>query len=198
MIFLYIILVLLFVLLLVLLSDISLIFSYKDKFIFKVRFLCVSLSGSKLIEIIQSREKPDSSETVKSKIEPPKEKRKKTFSDIIEIVSFIASLIKSILGEFLKYAKLKLCKVKISIGTDDCAETALAYGGASSALYTVLEFLDSMMTVKKSYKNIGVIPDYTSDECKVDIKIVLKIKILHLLFAFIHISPQLAKAQKGK
>lgn len=200
MIVLWIILFLILFALLFLLLDISLVFSYKEKFNFNVRIFCFSISGSKIIEIVESREKNKDSKPIKpvENSNESRRKKKKSPSDIIELIVYIAELIKAILGEFCNYARLKLCRVKVSIATEDAAQTALIYGAASSAIYTALEFLDSFMTVKKNYKNIGVAPDFTADECRIDFKVVLKLKIIHLILAFINISPLLASAKKGK
>lgn len=183
---------------LLLISDISLVFSYKEKFSFKVGILCFYLSGSKIIQMVEAREENKDLVAEKPESVSKKEKKKLSPSEILSLASYILDLIKAVLGEFARYARLKLCRVKISIGTDDPAQTALLYGTVSSALYTAFEFLDSFMTVKKNYKNIGVAPDFTSDGCKFDFKVVLKIKIIHLLLAFIHISPILAESKKGK
>lgn len=198
MIALIIILVIILLVALVLLADVSLVFSFKDKLSFKIGILCFYISGERIIRIVEARE--ENKELVEEKPESvsKKEKKKLSPSEIISLASYVLDLIKAVLGEFTRYARLKLCRIKISIGTDDPAQTALIYGTVSSALYTVFEFLDSFMTVKKNYKHIGVAPDFTSDECKFDFKVILKIKIIHLLLAFIHVSPILAQAKKGK
>ncbi len=184
----------------VLFADISLVFVYKDEFNFKIKLGCFSISGKKIIDIIESREKNKDNSQVNTEEthQIKKQRKKKSPSDIVDLVSYITDLIKAILGQFCKYAKLKLCRVKISIATEDAAETALIYGAASSALYTALEFFDSFITIKKNYKNIGIAPDFSSEECRIDLKVILKVKIIHLLLAFIGISPVLASAKKGK
>lgn len=196
---LYILLAVILLVVLLLLLDISLVFSYKEKFEFKVKILFISLSGSKILDIVESKE--DNRELKDKKpqeIAEERPKKKKTPSDIIDLVTYIVGIIKAVLGEFARYARLKICTVKVSIGSEDCAHTALLYGVVSSALYTVLEFLDSLITVKKNYKKIGIAPDFTSEECRVEMKIILRFKILHLLLAFIHILPSLARAKKGR
>lgn len=194
----YIIAALILLILLLLFLDISLIFSYKEKFSFTVKFGIVSLSGSKIVEMIESSEKDKSKNQSLQANKKAASKKKKTPSDIIDTVTYVIDLIGAILGEFTSYARIKFARVKIAIGCEDCAETALIYGAVSSALYSVLEILDSFITVKKNYKHIGVYPDFTSDSCRADIKIILKLKILHLLLAFVHLLPKLAEAKKGK
>ncbi len=195
MIFLYVILAVLLLVIFILLVDLSLVFEYKEEFKFKIKIFCFTLSGEKIIKLAEAREENS------DKTQPPQKltnnsKKKKTPSDILDLISYISGIIRAVLGEFVRYARLKLGDVKISIGTEDPASTALIYGVVSSGLYTALEFLDSFMTVKKNYKNIGVVPDFTSDECRIRLKVILKLKIIHLLFAALHILPTLAKGKE--
>lgn len=198
MIVLYIIAGIVLLLALLMLLDISLVFTYKEKLDFAIKLGLISLSGSKIIELAESSEKdvPKKQELLENK--KSANKKKKSPSDVIDTVNYVMDLISAVLGEFTRYARIKFSRVKIGIGTESSAETALMYGFVSSAVYTVLEVLDSFLTVKKNYKDIGVYPDFTSEACKIDIKIVLKIKIIHLLFAFIRLLPNLAGAKKGK
>lgn len=194
----YIIVGIVLILTVILLLDISLVFTYKEKLGFTLKLGFISLSGSKIIELAESSE---SNETKKQELIENKRsvvKKKKSPSDVIDTVSYIIDLIGAVLGEFTRYARIKFSRVKIGIGSESSAETALIYGFVSSALYSALEVLDSFLTVKKNYKDIGVYPDFTSEVCKIDIKIVLKIKIIRLLFALIHLLPNLAGAKKGK
>ena len=150
------------------------------------------------MELAESSDKSEKKTAELAEQKKSVSKQKKSPSDVIDAVGYIIGVIGAILGEFIKYARIKVVRIKISIGTDDCAETAMLYGAISSALYSLLEFFDSFLFVKKSYRNIGVFPDFTSDRCRVDMKLVLKIKIIHLLLILVGILPTLAKAKKGK
>lgn len=198
MIILYFLLGILLLLTALMLQDVSLVFSYKDNFdlIFKLSF--ISIKGNKIIELVESSDKDESKKAEILKNKTAVYKKKKSPTDIIDTVTYILDLIGEIFGEFSRYARLKLTKIKISISTDSCAETALIYGFASSVLYTALEVLDSYISVKRSYKNIGIYPDFLSNESKIDLKIILKIKIIHLLLAFIHVLPSISGVKKGK
>ena len=195
MIALYIILSILAIMLFLLLLDISLVFTYKEGFDLKVRIFIFSLSAKEIAKMTSKKEK--TKESTSTEESQKTVKKKKSVSDIFELISTIIDVIKAVLGEFAHYARIKLCKIKISIGSEDSAQTALIYGAASPALYTLIEFFDSFLNIKKNYKNIGIAPDFLSDECKADIKIILKIKIKHLLLAFVNILPTLT-AKKGK
>lgn len=195
MIVLYIILTLAAIILFLLLVDVSLVLAYKDGFKLKIRIFIFPLPVEKLVGMTSGEGK--SGKDKSPKIPNATAKKKKTASDIVELISTIVDIIKAVLGEFVRYARLKLCRIKITIGSDDPAQTALIYGAASPVLYTAIEFFDSFLNIKKNYKNIGIAPDFVSDECRADIKIVLRIKIIHLLLALVNVVSVLA-AKKGK
>ncbi len=190
--------IILFLILLFLFSDLSFVFLYNNEFSFKIKFLFLNISAETIMKFSKKREQENRLEEARKTNEKKFKKHKKTPSDIIDVISYISGVVKSILGEFVRYAKLKFCKVKISIGTDDAATTALSYGFISSGIYTALEFLDSFLAVKKQYKNIGVVANFTSTDCHIDLKIILKLKIIHLVLAALHILPSLSRTEKGK
>ena len=195
MIVLYIFLAPLLLVLLLLFSSLSFIFEYNEKFTFKLRFLFVSLKGEKILNIIESgNSKSDNREEIK-KIQ---KKKKKTLSDTVDLVIFILELIKGIFGEFLRYAKIKLCYIDVKIASDDAASTALLYGVASTAIYSALEFFDTFVLLSKNYKKVSVYPDFTSTDSKAKLKIVIKLKPIHLILAAMHLLPILASQKKGK
>lgn len=198
MIVLYILLALFLFVLLLLFCNISFIFELKDSFTFKLRILFVTLKGERILQFIESGDEKKEKLQDEKIQNLKKNKKKRTLSDTIDLVLFILDLIKEIFGQFVKYAKLKVCFLDIRIATDDAAETALVYGVASSAVYSGLEFIDSLLTLKKNYKKITIYPDFTTTESKANLKIVLKLKPIHLILALMHLLPLLANGKKGK
>lgn len=195
MIVLYIFLTLLLLVLLLLFSSLSFIFEYNEKFTFKLRFLFITLKGEKILSLIESN---NSNSDNSEKIKKLQKKKKKTLADITDLVLFILELIKAIFAEFLKYARIKLCYIEVKIASEDAASTALLYGATSTAIYTGLEFLDSFVSFSKNYKKVLVYPDFTSTEPKAKLKIVIKLKPIHLILAAMHLLPVLASQKKGK
>lgn len=181
-------------------TNVSFVFKLKDDFFFDVKLGVFSFGGERFINLMESDEVIAlfSRQPKLNIVRKRRNKVKITPIDVIDDVSYLTNLIKAIFGEFITFVKVKVCKLKIKIATEDAAETAIAYAGAASALYTAIEFLDSLMTVKRNYKNIGVVPDFTSDECSIDLNIVLKIKILHLIRAYYNLAPSIAGVQKGR
>lgn len=196
MIILYILLFLVLLVAALLFVDLSFVFELKEEFSFKVKVLFLTLDAEKIAKLIPS-DKKDSN--VPQKTENLKKKhKKKSFSDIIDTLIDVLDLVKAIFKEFLRYAKLKVSFLDLKIATEDAANTALLYGAASTAVYTAMEFLDSFITLKKSYKKIAVYPDFAGTETKVSLKIIISIKPIHVLLAAMHLLPSLAEKQKGK
>ena len=197
MIVLYILLSLLLLVTLILFSNVSFIFDLKEEFVFKIRVLCFTVKGDKIAKLAEGRTKGESrdneSSTPKAKIKKPR-----GIPEVIESISSVIDLIKAIFGEFIRYARVKVCYVDVKIATDDAAHTALVYGAASSAVYLALEFLDTVVTMKKNYKKISVYPDFASDKTEAKLKIILKIKPIHVILAALNVLPLLAEKKKGK
>ncbi|MBQ7897407.1 MAG: DUF2953 domain-containing protein [Clostridia bacterium] len=174
----------------------SFIFELKEEFSFKVKVLFITLNADRIAKLIPSDKKeakiPEKTEALKKK------HKKKSFSDIIETLAEVVDLVKAIFKELLRYARLKVCYLDMKLATEDAANTALLYGAVSSAVYAAVEFLDNFITLKKSYKKIAVYPDFAGTETKVNFKIVISIKPIHVLLAAMHVLPVLAEKQKGK
>lgn len=196
MIFLYILLALIILVVSLLFLNLSFVFELKEEFSFKVKVLFITLNAEKIANLLSSDKKDES---VKQKTETLKKKhKKKSPSGIIEALVDIVDLIKAIFKEFLRYARLKVSFLDLKIATEDAANTALLYGAVSTAVYTAIEFLDNFITIKKSYKKIAVYPDFAGTQTKVNLKIVISIKPIHVLLAAMHLLPSLAEKQKGK
>ena len=196
MIILYILLSLLLLITLILFLNVSFIFELNEEFISKIRVLCFALKGDKIAKLAEGRTKGESDD--KKSTQQKKIKKPRGIPEAIESISSIIDMIKSIFGEFIRYVRLKICYVDVKIATDDAAHTALVYGAASSAVYFALEFLDTVLTLKKNYKKILVYPDFTSDKTEAKLKIVLRIKPIHVILAAMHLLPKLAEKRKEK
>ena len=197
MIVLYILLSLVLLITLILFLNVSFIFELKEEFSFKIRVLCFPLKGDKITKLAEGRTKGESGDE-KTETPKPKIKKPRGIPEVVESISAVIDLIKAIFGEFIRYARLKVCFVDVKIATDDAAHTALLYGAASSAIYLALEFLETIVTLKKNYKNILIYPDFASEKTEAKLKIVLRIKPIHVILAAMHLLPTLAEKKKGK
>lgn len=192
MIALYIVLALVLLLALILFIDISVTVMWREEFNLKVKVFLFPLNLEKLLEK-NSEAKPKKDITEK----PKKKKRKRSAEEILHLVSYIFRLVSLSFAEFKRYARINIAKLKISVSASSPDETAMLYGTVSSALYTAIEILSASFNVKRNYKSIGVISDFLSEECKLDLKVIIKIKPIHLLLALVHVMSGLAQ-KKGK
>ena len=191
MIVLYILLLLLALVFLVLFLDVSFVFELKDDVKIRLKILFLSFDAEKLIARFSEKEK------LPEENEKPKKKTKPSLETVILRIKYIARLIRAIVQEFCRYARLKICYAYIKVATDDAAETAKAYALISGAVYSLVEFLSYNLKSAKNYEKIKIFPDFTTSEIQARMKIVLKIKPIHVLFAAMHILPQAQKRKVG-
>ncbi len=176
--------------LLVLYVDVNFIFCLKDEPSVAVRVLCFKADAMTLVE----RLTPEKEETTER---TPLKKAKLTPEKALYLVKRLVELVKAVTREFCRYARLKICHIHIAVATDDAAETARLYGTVSGIVWGLLEFLSHNMSVKRCDKKVVIIPDFTSAEPQLDMKLVLKIKPVHALGAVMHLLPLFTKRKVG-
>lgn len=197
MLFLWILLAVVLLLVFILFVNVNLIIEHKEEFRFFVRVLFVK------INLEQFKKKKSTDMTVEKKNKEPipqteEKSKKKNKKSVFEFLSFVADIIKSILKNFAKYAKIKLCYANISVASDDAAKTAMLYGIVCQGLYYVTELLTHFTKFKKNYKKIKVVSDFTSEEIKYDFKLVITLKPVHLLIIGIKLIPIFTNKQNKK
>ncbi|MBQ8207683.1 MAG: DUF2953 domain-containing protein [Clostridia bacterium] len=108
--------------------------------------------------------------------EPPKEKQ-----PLSDTISLIAELVKYLLGKFLGHLRIDVTEIKIAVGSEDAARTAIMYGIINQAAAALLDILGAITNVKKNRKNeIAVYADFTSEKIKADINIGFSLRIGHV------------------
>jgi hypothetical protein len=191
MIVLYVFLSLLALVFLILLIDVSFVFELKEEVKIRIKILFVSFDAEKLVaRFSEKHELPEESEQPKKKTSP-------SIETLILRIKYITRLVRALIHEFCRYAKLKICFAYIKVATDDAAQTATAYALVSGAVYSLVEFLSYNLKTEKSYKKIKIFPDFTSSEFQAKMKIVLKIKPIHILLAAMHLLPLVQKRKVG-
>lgn len=121
------------------------------------------------------KEKP---KTEKSRKEPEKSGKGGIFSggDTLETLGMIAEWLGRLFETFSRKLSVKVKKFRISVGTEDAADTAVMYGavtGASSVLFALLQ------NKAKFYpaKNTEIKADFLSGKTSADIKIDVYINV---------------------
>lgn len=111
-----------------------------------------------------------------------KHKKKKSLSDILDIMSLAKDILSRVIKIFFSHLKVKIARLKIKVATGDAASTAIAYGLISQAamyLFTLLSPLDGLTFPRE--KDTEIVCDYLSDEMEIDLKISLSIRVWHVL-----------------
>lgn len=91
-------------------------------------------------------------------------------------------LVLDLVDRFAGHLKCNIKALRISVGTEDPARTALIYAGVGTAVQAILEILDNktVLTVS-SPSDVGVTSDFVSGEFSADIDITLSILVKNLL-----------------
>lgn len=193
MIFLYILLSLIGVVVLLLFVNVNLILTLAQEPDFKIRVLFFTFDAKKLIAKFQNAEPSDSEEPT----DKPRKKVKLTLERLKYLINRFIELVKAVTHEICRYVRVEICHVYVKVATDDAADTARAYGTVSAIVWSLLEFLSYNMKVKRCDKKVVVYPDFESCESQIDIKLVLRIKPIHVLCATMHLLPVFMKGKVG-
>ena len=196
MIFLYVLLALFVLVLLLLFVNVNFIFTLSSKPTLKIRVLFFTFDAAKLAEKF-SKSDESNKEEQDDKKEGESSKQKLTFDKLKYLIGRFVELVKAVTHEFCRYVRVKVCHVYIKVATEDAADTARAYGKVSAIVWSLLEFLSYNMKVKRCDKKVNVFPDFTSTESQVDIKLVLKVKPIHVICAVMHLLPIFMKRKVG-
>ncbi len=114
--------------------------------------------------------------------------KKANEKSLSQTLDFAITLIKSIFPNsirMLKHIRIECLKLYMTVASDDAAQTAIAYGVATTSIHTLLGVLDN--TFKLKIKSVDIVPDFVSGEAKYDISFKVKLRFVHILFASIGI-----------
>jgi hypothetical protein len=101
------------------------------------------------------------------------------FKKFISFVQRMIKLVSGIIKDILKKSKINLLKIKIVVGSDDAAQTAIQYGEACAIVGSALGFIKAIMPIKKY--NINITPDFTNAEFSLNLNIIISVRINTLL-----------------
>ncbi len=122
------------------------------------------------------------------------EKKKRTFSDITELLDIICDILRSFTDKFSDRLKIKLVNIDITVGSDDSAKTALLFGGANMAIQTLLPILSSFKKYDEcDIKNIRVRADFLADKTVSDIHIKFATNLFGVIASAIHSSSHIKR-----
>ena len=120
------------------------------------------------------------------KKKPKKEKKKKKEKeekyekdDLISIISIVISFVKNFIELFAKSIRVKASRIKLTIATEDAAETALTYTAVTQSVNVLFPLLDGLKAVKKlpRGKELSVDADFLSDKSSADVDVELYVRV---------------------
>ena len=187
MIALWIILAILLLIILLLLMPIHLIFQYPAKSNVTFRVLCFRFEGSELFKRLFLKEKTiDSDQRVNRK--QKKDKSKKT-ADLLGFIDFLIHLTNVIcesLFEFFSKAKVNLKELRISIGSDDAAKTALLTTGVHQAANGLCAVLQRFSKFRFNTKKMMISSDFMSERSDFSLHLDISCTVIHIIRVYLH------------
>ncbi len=170
-------------LLLIMLIKISVFFSYYGK----VPELCIKVGFIKLNYNLKELKKDAEAEST-AQVKPKKKKKKKTKEkapspSVKDSLGVFKGGILKFWDKYKRYAKLERYIVKINLGTDDPAKTAVLYGGVAAIAGSLHAWASS---VKRRSRRIGdlqteVRPDFIAETVDAAAEIGFSLRVWHIL-----------------
>lgn len=101
---------------------------------------------------------------------------------LLENISLIKEILAVVLGRFSRHLRIKLTRIRLVIGTDDAAKTAMIYGAAAAGVACITEMLDNVTNIEYTTDaDVSVDADFLSERIDVDVKIEISLRVWHLL-----------------
>lgn len=165
--------------LLLTLGRVKIIFDYKDDVIFKVKYMflpLVTIPATKPKKQKSPKKKKSKKKTEgeaaeenpkDEKTEEKKPKKKMSLEDIFEVLKLALDSLGKPLKRILKRTIFAHLALRISVGGEDAAKTAIKFGLMNMAVGNALGWLDTFFTLKKP-DDINITADFQSEETKID------------------------------
>lgn len=160
--------------LLLTLGRVKIIFDYKDDVIFKVKYMFLPLvtfpATKPKKQKPPKKEKKSKKKTEEADEDKPEEKKPKkkiALADIFEILKLVLDSLGKPLKRILKRTIFTHLALRISVGGEDAAKTAIKFGLVNLAVGNALGWLDTAFTLKKP-DDINITADFQSEETKID------------------------------
>lgn len=98
------------------------------------------------------------------------------------VLTFLRRFLRIVLEKTLGYLRIRVKHLRVRVATGDPASTAILFGAVNSAVIYLLEVLDRFGKFdRKRSAELSVTPDFTATETKVDIYLVLSLRVWQIL-----------------
>lgn len=111
-------------------------------------------------------------------------KPKKSPTDVLDLVYTALDALRPLGRSFGKHFEIEAVRLRITVGSEDAAQTALLYGILSQAVAYALEIVSNSTNLRIKEKNRGNIlvdADFTSEKIAADLHLIFKLRVWHLL-----------------
>lgn len=136
-------------------------------------------AAKKAVKAEEKKKAKEGTSSDKSK----KSKKKKGLADILDLVYMGLAALKSLGKSFGKHFEIEAVRLRITVGSEDAAQTAILYGILVQAVAYALEVLSALTNLrirKKNRENILVDADFTSEKIEADLHLIFKMRVWHL------------------
>lgn len=162
---------------------INVVVSYKDSLCVyaRVLFIKIPIYPQKEKKKKKKKEKKPPDKAVEKKEDEKEEKDEKKVSPVKILWQMRESILR-LIERFFGYLHFKFIRLKITVGCEDAAKTAIAYGLTTESVAYLIEILNNISNVDISkHSEIYVKSDFISQKSSFDGKIVLYIRVLPVL-----------------
>ena len=112
-------------------------------------------------------------------------KKKMQLADILGWVYVGLDALKALGKSFGKHFEIEAVKMKIAVGTDDAAKTAILYGIIVQMAAYLVEGLSAITNFRcRNREEMEISADFLSDKMVMDLHLIFKVRIWHV-FAWI-------------
>ena len=179
----YVLLAILLLVLLLLFLRFRVHIQYEDKVFtayVKILFFRYSLYPGK--ESGEKKKKSKTADASASSAAPKETEKTRTFTDVMDIVDTVMTVLRDAKDRFLSALTVTAARVRIVIGSENPAKTAIVYGVVCQGVAYLFEYLNNitnLKTVRNAEIHVGY--DFSSGESQTDIHIILSARTVGIL-----------------
>ena len=97
------------------------------------------------------------------------------------VLTFLRRFLRIVLEKTFGYLRVRVERIRVTVATGDPASTAILFGAINASVIYLLEMLDRFGKFDgKRTAELSVKPDFTATQTKMDIHLVLSLRIWHV------------------
>ncbi len=122
------------------------------------------------------QQKKDEKKAKKARKEKAEEK-----TDILETIHLITALARKVIQKTLRYLRIDLLRLQITVGSEDAAKTAILYGAVSQSVAYLIEILSNVTKLRRYRQCVSVQADFISEKTKMNVNICFQLRVWQIL-----------------